>query len=217
MAFRRFFNTVIKTSRPVLYTTGSIFVKSSETSESRTDTKGKIEWEPPDFSKFTYEHMIKKSTMDTVNSISEVLTITYTAIENTSDEYRHTLSMLMSLLKDTLAHRVGDSHWDLIVAARSEVQKKKRRITQLVAFMDYVQKMGVAATEASYMAGLDNLSLTLAQRMDDALNNMNREIKHNAVLELEYTMLQEECIRKSNSDELSKKQEDIEVENILVD
>lgn len=62
--------------------------------------------------------------------------------------------------------------------------------------MDYAQKMGVAATEASYMVGLDNLSMTLAQRMDDALNNMNREIKRNAVLELEYAMLQEECIRK---------------------
>lgn len=34
----------------------------------------------------------------------------------------------MSLLRDTLAHTVGDSHWDFIVAARSEVEKKKQSV-----------------------------------------------------------------------------------------
>lgn len=63
--------------------------------------------------------------------------------------------------------------------------------------MDYVNKMAVAATEASYMAGLDNLSVTLAKRMDDALNNVEKEVAHNMQLEREYLYLQEECAKKS--------------------
>ena len=61
--------------------------------------------------------------------------------------------------------------------------------------MDSVQKMSVAITEAAYMADIPNLSISLCQRMDDALN-MNKEIEQNKLLDLEYNILEQECIKK---------------------
>lgn len=62
--------------------------------------------------------------------------------------------------------------------------------------MDYVHKMAVAASETTYLAGMDNLSTTLCQRIDDALTNMQKEIDSNKILEDEYCRIQQQCIIK---------------------
>lgn len=106
------------------------------------------------------------------------------------------MSKLISLLRETAIHEVTDEHWDLIVMVRAEVQSKKQVVQKLVDYMSYVHKMAEAATEISYLSGMDNLSTTLCDRIDDALNKMQHEIDKNKMLEDEYSRVQEECVRK---------------------
>ena len=48
----------------------------------------KLQFEPLNASHFSYDYLIKQSSVNAVNSASQVLTVTYTAIEATSREYR---------------------------------------------------------------------------------------------------------------------------------
>ncbi|XP_033209683.1 uncharacterized protein LOC117168277 isoform X2 [Belonocnema kinseyi] len=144
--------------------------------------------------------MIKQSAIEAANSASTVLTVTYTAIEETSKEYRNLLVNLICLLQETQMVNASDYHWDRIVTTRLEMQKKKQALTQLVGYMEYVQKMAVAASEISFLSGMDNLSTTLCQRIDDAVNNVQKEVTQNQILEEEYTIVQEQCIVKSKQE-----------------
>lgn len=62
--------------------------------------------------------------------------------------------------------------------------------------MDYVHKMAEAASEISYLAGMDNLSHSLTQRIDDAVNKIQTEKTNNNELEHEYVRIQEASIKK---------------------
>lgn len=48
----------------------------------------KLTLEQPDPKNLSFDYMIKQSTVDAVNTASQVLTVTYSAIEATSREYR---------------------------------------------------------------------------------------------------------------------------------
>ena len=61
--------------------------------------------------------------------------------------------------------------------------------------MDYVHKMAEAASEISFLAGMDNLSISLTQRIDDALGKIQTEKTNNTQLEEEYVRVQEESIK----------------------
>lgn len=63
--------------------------------------------------------------------------------------------------------------------------------------MDYVHKMAVAASELSFLSGMDSLSSSLCQRIDDALNNVKTEVDSNLELEQAYRHIQEKCIKDS--------------------
>lgn len=63
-----------------------MFVNCAEI--NKPNAEDRVQWEPPDFTKLTYDYMIKQSTVEAVNSITQSLTVTYTAIESTSIEYR---------------------------------------------------------------------------------------------------------------------------------
>lgn len=63
--------------------------------------------------------------------------------------------------------------------------------------MDYVHKMAVAASELSFLSGMDSLSSSLCQRIDDALGNVRMEIESNMELEKVYRRVQEQCIKES--------------------
>jgi hypothetical protein len=63
--------------------------------------------------------------------------------------------------------------------------------------MDHVHKMAEAASTLSYLTGLDNISSTLQQRLDDALKKVKIEIDSNTELEREYLRIQEQCIKDS--------------------
>lgn len=63
--------------------------------------------------------------------------------------------------------------------------------------------MAVAASELSYLSGLDNLSFTLTQRIDDALRIIKEEVNHIMILEQEYCGVQEECIKNCKHNEIS--------------
>lgn len=58
-----------------------------------------------------------------------------------------------------------------------------------------MHKMAEAASEMSYLSGMDNLSLSLSQRIDDALRNIKEEVARVTILEQEYCDVQEQCIR----------------------
>ncbi|XP_046749666.1 uncharacterized protein LOC124413249 isoform X2 [Diprion similis] len=195
MACRQVLKAIIRRTWPIMYASTTLFVNSTSTQKPCADQK--LTLEPPDSKTLSYDYMIKQSTIDAVNTASQVLTITYSAIESTSREYRNMLTKLIVLIRETLIYEVCDSHWDMIVEVRAEVQLKKDILT-----------MAVAASETTYLAGMDNLSTTLCQRIDDALINMQREIELNKVLEEEYCQVQQQCIIKSTKEDVLQNQQE---------
>ncbi|XP_046488116.1 uncharacterized protein [Neodiprion pinetum] len=210
MACRQVLKAIIRRTWPIMYASTTLFVNSTSTQKPCADQK--LTLEPPDSKTLSYDYMIKQSTIDAVNTASQVLTVTYSAIESTSRDYRNMLTKLIVLVRETLTYEVCDSHWDMIVEVRAEVQLKKEILTKLIGFMDYVHKMAVAASETTYLAGMDNLSTTLCQRIDDALINMQKEIDLNKVLEEEYCRVQQQCIIKcrerSTKEDVSQNQQE---------
>ncbi|CAK9832380.1 hypothetical protein ANTRET_LOCUS9213 [Anthophora retusa] len=209
MSLRTFLKLFLKRASPVMYATTFTYVNQPETKTPTTDDK--LQFEPVDVKKLTPEYMIQQSTIDAVNSATQSLTVTYTAIMKTSNEYKILLSELITLSRETLEFNVSDTHWDMIVELRSKVQSKKEMLNKLTGYIEYVHKMAVAASEISYLSGLDSLSFTLTQRIDDALKNIREEVNHIAILEQEYCDVQKECIKNSN------KTDNEYVENIKID
>lgn len=74
--------------------------------------------------------------------------------------------------------------------------------------------MAVAASELSYLSGLDNLSFTLTQRIDDALRIIKEEVNHIMILEQEYCGVQKECIQ--NSSKINNESADKEKPNEFI-
>ncbi|XP_066587260.1 uncharacterized protein [Prorops nasuta] len=177
------------------------FVYENNSSEKPTDEQ-KIQMDELNKSKLTYDQMIKQSTIDAVNSASQALTVTYTAIETTSKEYRLLLNKLISLIEETKTIAATDAQWDMIVEIRSEVDKKKAMLTRLISFMDYVQKMASAATEISFLSGMDNLSISLSERIENALRNVKREINSNEEVERAYRYTQQQSIINTDNEKL---------------
>ncbi|XP_011862644.1 PREDICTED: uncharacterized protein LOC105559157 isoform X2 [Vollenhovia emeryi] len=157
----------------------------------------KLKLAPPDISKLTYEYAIRQSALDAANSATQVLTVTYMAIVDLSAEYRTLLNDLISLLEETTMHNVSDAHWDLIVEVRNEMQERREKITRLATYMEYAHKMAAASAELCYMCGMDSLTGTLQQRIEDALNRVKVEANSNAELERAYRHIQERCIQGS--------------------
>ncbi|PBC29586.1 uncharacterized protein LOC107993610 isoform X2 [Apis cerana] len=196
MSLRQFCQLLLKRVGPILYATSSTYINQPETNKPTADDK--LQFEPIDIKKLTPEYMIQQSTIDAVNSATQSLTVAYTAIMKASNEYKALLNELISLSRETLELNVNDTHWDMIVELRSKVQSKKEILTKLTGYIEYVHKMAVAVSEISYLSGMDNLSFTLTQRIDDALRNIKKEINHIMVLEQEYCNVQKECIKNSN-------------------
>lgn len=63
--------------------------------------------------------------------------------------------------------------------------------------MNYVHKMAVTSAELSYMCGMDSLTNTLQQRIEDTLNKVKAETDSNTELERAYWCIQEQCIKGS--------------------
>ncbi|XP_031825906.1 uncharacterized protein LOC116424098 isoform X2 [Nomia melanderi] len=192
-------NILLKRAVPALYATSFIFNNQSET--KRPTVEEKLNLEPPDIKKLTVEYMIQQSIVDSINNATQALNIAYMAVMRTSNEYKSLLCSLISLTKDTLEFHVNDEHWDLIVETRSEVQTKKEQLNKLTGYVQYVQKMAVAASDLSYLSGMDNLCFSLTKQIDDVFKSMQQESEFIATLEQEYCDIQEQCIRNStNSD-----------------
>lgn len=124
MSLRQLLRVLLKRASPVMYATSFTFVNQPETNKPTENDK--LQFEPVDIKKLTPEYMIQQSTIDAVNSATQSLTITYTAIMKTSKEYKELLCELITLSRETLEFNVSDSHWDMIVELRSQVQKINR-------------------------------------------------------------------------------------------
>ncbi|XP_017883796.1 uncharacterized protein LOC108627203 isoform X1 [Ceratina calcarata] len=204
MSLRQLLRVLFKRASPVLYATSYTFVNPPDPRKPTMDDK--LQFEPVDVKKLTPEYMIQQSTIDAVNSATQSLTVAYTAIMKTSSELKILLTQLICLSRETLEFNVtaDESHWDMIVELRSKVQSKKELLTKLTGYVEYVHKMAVAASEISYLSGLDNLSISLTQRIDDALQNIKEEVNHIAILEQEYCDVQRACIENSNKPDAPK-------------
>ncbi|KAL2716860.1 uncharacterized protein V1478_014536 [Vespula squamosa] len=194
MTFCPIFKSLFRKTVPVMCLS-PLFVNCSSQSESKITEEYKLKL--PDVDTLTYNYMIKQSTLNAVNNASELLTITYTAIEAASVEYRTLLIKLIHLYKDTIENEFADFHEDAIVQIRGETQDKKEMLMQLISFMQYVRKMADSATEICYTYGMNNLCSTLSQRINDAIKNIEKEICNNQELEKEYFYIQQECIIKT--------------------
>ncbi|XP_018397226.1 PREDICTED: uncharacterized protein LOC108775383 isoform X1 [Cyphomyrmex costatus] len=195
MVMRQVLTKLWRNISPAIYTSSILFAHC--TSFDKLNENEKLKLDPPDIKKLTYEYMIKQSALDAANSATQALTVTYMAIIDLSVAYRLLLNELISLLEETIIRNVNDAHWDLIVEVRNEMQDKKEKITRLATYMDYVHKMAVASAELSYMCGIDSLSSTLQQRIEDALAKVKAETDSNTKLEQAYWHIQEQCIKGS--------------------
>ncbi|KAL0125201.1 hypothetical protein PUN28_004381 [Cardiocondyla obscurior] len=196
MAMRHIFRKLWDNIRPAMYTSGILIAHC--TSCDKPGENDKLNLTSPDVNKLTREYMIKQSALDAANSATQVLTVTYVSIVGLSMEYRTLLNELISLLEVTVIRAVSDEHWDLIVTVRNEMQDTKEKITRLTTYMDYAHKMVISSAELCYMCGMDNLTDTLQQRIEDALNRVKEENDSNAKLERTYWRIQERCIKDTN-------------------
>ncbi|KAL6267494.1 hypothetical protein P5V15_000568 [Pogonomyrmex californicus] len=203
MAMRRILGKLWESIYPAMYTSSILFAHC--TSFDKPNENDRLKLDPPDIKKLTHEYMIKQSALNTVNSATQALTVTYMAVIDLSVAYRTLLNELISLLEETLIRNVNDAHWDLIVEIRNKMQDKKQEIMRFATYMDYVHKMAVTSAELSYMCGMDSLTSTLQQRIEDALNRVKMEIDSNLELERTYWHIQEQCI-KGNKKITEKKQ-----------
>lgn len=205
MSMRQTLGKLLKNIRPAMYTSSMLFAYcTSSDKPSDKPTNKKLQFEPLDMKKLTYEYMIKQSILDTVNSTTQTLTVTYMAITELSTEYRTLLNKLITLLEETLIYNVNDKHWDSIVELRNEIQNKKEKLMKLSDSMEDVYKMAIAASQLCFLYEMENLNNTLLQRIDDAMHKVKIEADTNKQLESAYCHIQEQCI-KSNK-ETSEKQ-----------
>lgn len=63
-----------------------MFTNPEPPKEPKNDQK--LQFDPQSALNLSYDYLIKQSTINAVNSASESLTVTYSAIETTSKEYR---------------------------------------------------------------------------------------------------------------------------------
>ncbi|XP_011504585.1 PREDICTED: uncharacterized protein LOC105367530 isoform X2 [Ceratosolen solmsi marchali] len=126
MAFKQI-TLILKRLKPiqriVFYATTPMFVHPHPPKKPNDDQKLQFE-----ASNLSYDYLLKQSTINAVNSASEALTVTFTAIETTSKEYRELLTKLIILMNQAILQEVNDSHWDEILLLRSEIQEKKEII-----------------------------------------------------------------------------------------
>ncbi|XP_070511166.1 uncharacterized protein [Cardiocondyla obscurior] len=169
MAMRHIFRKLWDNIRPAMYTSGILIAHC--TSCDKPGENDKLNLTSPDVNKLTL---------------------------GLSMEYRTLLNELISLLEVTVIRAVSDEHWDLIVTVRNEMQDTKEKITRLTTYMDYAHKMVISSAELCYMCGMDNLTDTLQQRIEDALNRVKEENDSNAKLERTYWRIQERCIKDTN-------------------
>ncbi|XP_011310915.1 uncharacterized protein [Fopius arisanus] len=212
MAFKYVMRSFLRMRGAAMVAAGS-FAKF-ETEDGRTDPpreEQRVRFQVKEFEKLSFDYLIKQSSIEAVNSASQALTVTYTAIESTSKEYRKLLGQLINLMEETMIFEVSDDHRDLIIEVRMEMQDKKEVLTQLLGYMEYVQKMAEAVTNVSFLAGMDNLSISLSERMEDAQKQKEREVKDNEKLEKEYYKIQEQCVRQNKTRE---KSENADSENV---
>ncbi|XP_034941833.1 uncharacterized protein [Chelonus insularis] len=191
MALRFIIRTLTK--RTAAYGASLIFVQCQENIYKNEENVTKVDLQK--FERLSYDSLIKQSTVDAVNSASQTLTVASSAFECTCKEYRLLLSKLINLIEDTLIYEVSDEHRDLIIAVRCDVNNKKKLLMELLGFMDYVQRMVEAVSIVSQSAGMDNLAMSLCERMDNALKYKEQELKSNTKLEKEYSYLQEKCAK----------------------
>ncbi|XP_043257104.1 uncharacterized protein LOC122399992 isoform X2 [Colletes gigas] len=177
---------LLRRAGPVMYATSFVFNNHSESKKPMPEDK--LNLEPPDIKKLTIEYMIQQSTIDSINNATQTLTIVHMAVMRTSSEYKTLLNLLISLLRESLEYNLNDKHLDMIVEVRSKVQSEKEKLNNLA----------VAASDLSYLSGMDNLSFSLSQQLDDVLKRIKTEVDHIEMLEGEYCDIQEQCIRNSS-------------------
>ncbi|KAI4487362.1 hypothetical protein M0804_005511 [Polistes exclamans] len=169
-----------------------LFINDSSQNDAEITEENKLKL--PDVQTMTYNYLVKQSTLKSINNASELLTITFLAIETISEEYRKSLIKLINLYKESSESDMVDLHEDSMVQIRAEIQNKKDMLMQLVSFMESVRKMADSTTEICYMYGMNNLCSSLSQRIDDAIKNMDKEIYNNQKLEKEFNYVQQEYI-----------------------
>ncbi|XP_076662074.1 uncharacterized protein LOC143365614 [Halictus rubicundus] len=202
MVLRQIVRTLLKRAAPAMYATSFLFENQSET--KRPTVNDKLNLEPPDIKKLTVEYMIQQSIVGSINNATQTLNVAYMAIMRISSEYKSLLNTLITLLNETLEYHVKDEHWDLIVETRSEVQSKKEKLNKLTGYIQYVQRLVVAASDLSYLSDMDNLSFSLSTQIENIEKSIQEEIERIAVLEQEYCDIQEKCIRHSNKEDSNR-------------
>ncbi|XP_076282393.1 uncharacterized protein LOC143209940 [Lasioglossum baleicum] len=202
MVLRQIVQILLKRAAPAMYAASFLFENQSES--KRPTVNDKLNLEPPDIKKLTVEYMIEHSIVGSINNATETLNIAYMAIMRISNEYKSSLNTLITLLNETLEYHVDDKHWDLIVEMRSEVQSKKEKLNKLTGYIQYVQRLVVAASDLSYLSDMDNLSCSLSMQAGNIKESIQKEITNIAVLEREYSDIQEKCIRHSNKEDSDK-------------
>lgn len=150
----------------------------------------------------THEALIRQACTLTAHSSSQLLTQVLIAINDTSQEYRKAMSDLMVLLEESLLLLTNskisplDEVEELIVQQRTVVDEQRKILLELVSLMNYVEKMITSTAETAFLAGAEQSSTLMCERLNSALDKVGEECAANKNSEEELLKLQEAYVIK---------------------
>ncbi|XP_034247011.1 uncharacterized protein LOC117648499 isoform X2 [Thrips palmi] len=170
--------------------------------ESATNSNRPLPFKLFNKKEMTHEALIRQACTLTANSSSQLLTQVLIAINETSQEYRKSMSDLMVLLEESLLLLTNsrtsplDEVEELIVKQRTIVDEQHRLLLELVSLMDYVEKMMTSTAETAFLAGAEQSSTLMCERLNSALYKVGEECAANKNSEEELLKLQEAYVIK---------------------
>ncbi|CAG2061338.1 unnamed protein product [Timema podura] len=144
----------------------------------------------PGLDKVSHEALIRQACAGTLETSSQLITFTTTAILDTAHKYRDSMNRLMNLLEESMDPNVSEHYKsslnDRIVEVRVESAELRNcllvssvgryrlqcPLDEMSGFMDHVTKLATASAEIAYLAGAEYVSTSMCER----INSANKEV-----------------------------------------
>ncbi|ROT71165.1 hypothetical protein C7M84_010530 [Penaeus vannamei] len=167
----------------------------------------------------THTSLLRQASGVMADASLQLLQRTLRAILDFSSEYRKQLNELISLLEyctSTLRNPIQhDEFWDLLVAARSEMESLKHQLKDLSILMSYAYAGLESAAMAAFINGIECTAASAQQAIDSAKVELENNAAKNLALEMQYNSAYAQYIEASQKmvEEMESAQEENSVEN----
>ncbi|KAK6628018.1 hypothetical protein RUM44_010500 [Polyplax serrata] len=158
----------------------------------------------------SHEQCIKQACLHSVNSASTLLVTTASTLLDFCSNYKDSLNQILFLL-EAVQTVEGDNPelWDTVVEVRAQVNKAKAAVNKLTLYMENVEKVVTATTEAAFLAGAEYMCSTLCEQLDSAQREIKIQFGELKKLEEDYLKIQQEIVSKKEKDKSKGKKKEI--------